>query len=40
VAAELPLEVIAELLGVPREDRQKLFERTKHRSRNGGRGRT
>jgi cholest-4-en-3-one 26-monooxygenase len=26
VAAELPLEVIAELLGVPREDRFKLFE--------------
>jgi cholest-4-en-3-one 26-monooxygenase len=28
VAAELPLEVIAELLGVPREDRQKLFHWT------------
>jgi cholest-4-en-3-one 26-monooxygenase len=28
VAAELPLEVIAELLGVPREDRQKLFDWT------------
>ena len=26
VAAELPLEVIAELLGVPREDRHKLFD--------------
>jgi cholest-4-en-3-one 26-monooxygenase len=26
VAAELPLEVIAELLGVPREDRHKLFQ--------------
>jgi cholest-4-en-3-one 26-monooxygenase len=26
VAAELPLEVIAELLGVPREDRHKVFE--------------
>jgi hypothetical protein len=26
VAAELPLEVIAELLGVPREDRFKLFD--------------
>ncbi|HEY2815353.1 MAG TPA: cytochrome P450 [Acidimicrobiales bacterium] len=26
VAAELPLEVIAELLGVPREDRHKIFE--------------
>ncbi|HEY8547126.1 MAG TPA: cytochrome P450 [Acidimicrobiales bacterium] len=26
IAAELPLEVIAELLGVPREDRHKLFE--------------
>jgi cholest-4-en-3-one 26-monooxygenase len=26
VAAELPLEVIAELIGVPREDRHKLFE--------------
>ena len=28
VAAELPLEVIAELLGVPGEDRQKLFDWT------------
>jgi cholest-4-en-3-one 26-monooxygenase len=28
VAAELPLEVIAELIGVPNEDRQKLFEWT------------
>jgi cholest-4-en-3-one 26-monooxygenase len=28
VAADLPLEVIAELLGVPREDRQKLFHWT------------
>jgi cholest-4-en-3-one 26-monooxygenase len=28
VASELPLEVIAELLGVPREDRQKLFDWT------------
>ncbi len=28
VAAELPLEVIAELLGVPREDRKKLFHWT------------
>ncbi len=28
VAAELPLQVIAELLGVPREDRQKLFDWT------------
>jgi cholest-4-en-3-one 26-monooxygenase len=28
VAAELPLEVIAELLGVPREDRQNLFHWT------------
>jgi cholest-4-en-3-one 26-monooxygenase len=28
VASELPLEVIAELLGVPREDRQKLFHWT------------
>src|ERR1700736_6745256 len=28
VAAELPLEVIAELLGVPRQDRQKLFDWT------------
>lgn len=28
VAAELPLEVIAELLGVPREDRQKIFDWT------------
>jgi cholest-4-en-3-one 26-monooxygenase len=26
VAAELPLEVIAELIGVPREDRHKIFE--------------
>ena len=26
IAAELPLEVIAELIGVPREDRHKLFE--------------
>ena len=26
IAAELPLEVIAELLGVPREDRHKLFD--------------
>jgi cholest-4-en-3-one 26-monooxygenase len=26
IAAELPLEVIAELLGVPREDRHKLFQ--------------
>jgi cholest-4-en-3-one 26-monooxygenase len=26
IAAELPLEVIAELIGVPREDRQKIFE--------------
>jgi cholest-4-en-3-one 26-monooxygenase len=26
IAAELPLEVIAELLGVPREDRHKVFE--------------
>src|ERR1700687_4605101 len=28
VAAELPLEVIAELIGVPREDRSKLFHWT------------
>jgi cholest-4-en-3-one 26-monooxygenase len=28
VAAELPLEVIAELLGVPRDDRKKLFDWT------------
>ena len=26
IAAELPLEVIAELIGVPREDRHKIFE--------------
>ena len=26
IAAELPLEVIAELIGVPREDRKKIFE--------------
>ena len=26
VAAELPLQVIAEMLGVPQEDRHKLFE--------------
>src|SRR4029453_2985084 len=26
IAAELPLEVIAELLGVPREDRHKIFD--------------
>ncbi len=30
VAAELPLEVIAELLGVPREDRHKLFDWSNH----------
>ena len=28
IAAELPLEVIAELLGVPREDRQRIFDWT------------
>ena len=26
VAAEVPLQVIAEMLGVPQEDRHKLFE--------------
>jgi cholest-4-en-3-one 26-monooxygenase len=30
VSAELPLEVIAELIGVPNEDRSKLFEWTNH----------